>query len=655
MHRSNEPRSPFLDEPHSEPAEPPAEQPLLVEVDDAGEWETHIFDRIFVRAGPPPSHHKWEADQRIGLEVKLLDLETHRFLSTPPDVQLYSPRSSSLTLSDDGWSALNSLNWPHNVLPRFGTCTCSTGTGARVPLPPTAEGEVEKRKWEVRYAAQVRVVERVEEEEGGKKGKGKGRMWGGAAKAQRERTKERFFLIPFTYSPGSTPSSSQLLRVPPEYLPLDLRAEADAKTKRWSPSLAKKKQEAVQLTLVEDGYESAAAEDWTIQDLSLHARVLTPSTTSPAKIAYTVRLSFGTRVYPAASRFIYNLQALVKASTSSVTAAEASFQAPFRTTLVLEERTTVVATDPVRPLVQTVMQDVRQLPLRLGSGITAAQHEQVYDDRPSVKSCSRLADDNGLSRGARAEEVFLEWKGVVEVPGQQRKGEVVFEWELPERARGCRVEKRYDLVASISLPSLPSFAFSEHHLAATNPSAALSDIPLVVRIPDIRVDLPAPPSSPTPAAGASSSSTAPARGGGVEVDAERYPTLAALYGGTRAGSSRGGGGGSAREWRDGAAPPAYGVEDALAAPPPSALDFKADPPRAAGTVEPAPPSYPGPSSSSSFASFAPLSPPPPVEPASEAPPSWDETVRDDMIDDWVAASAVFGLDEEEEEGRTRTS
>ncbi|GAA6006583.1 uncharacterized protein JCM10292_005998 [Rhodotorula paludigena] len=439
---------------------------------------------------------------------------------------------------------------------------------------------------------------------------------------------------------------------------------------------------------LEDGYM--------LDSLKLIHRITTPSApssssspahdtpTPPPSLAYTFRVSLGTHPQPVHA-FVRPLQS----------------EQPLSATFTVLRVTTLraVETKPGLILRSPIQHEEALVEMR------TTQRKVVTE----LRFISGAEGDN-----IRAEEVFLDFDGSIEVPrtpsnGDERgdtkgKGKEKMRDEgsdqrqegLLPRVRSCNIEVRYDLVAS--------FRFSDKSAAQE------------IRATDVRLDLPASLSDPVQRVNGIASITNGPDGGGsqVEVDAARFPALAALYGGTPSASSssvpvtsasattprytagaRGTAGAPLPPYEPtpGATPTIADSKDSLRAQPVVAQDSGAalpPPSYAARDESGAASGQPGAETTDraaasersggrgSFASrflraargsrssavssepnaapgtmrstATPAGPPPPVDepaPVHEAPPTWEETVRDDMMDDWVAASVAFGGDDEE--------
>ncbi|GAA6021703.1 hypothetical protein JCM10207_008549 [Rhodosporidiobolus poonsookiae] len=230
-----------------------------------------------------------------------------------------------------------------------------------------------------------------------------------------------------------------------------------------------------------------------------------------------------------------------------------------------------------------VSSESEQIELRLRG--TGEFSSSVEVKEMEVRLDQRIVSELDAPR-ERGEEVFIDVMGSLEArdPRNGDKPSGLF-----DRVRTCRIEVRYDLWATFTL-------------------GADGSAPVAICVTDVRLDLPAARASPLRL---TDSKTA---GPSVAVDSERYPALAALYGGTRSVATSSSSSAPAPPPEptgtldDGtAAPPAY--EPSSTSPPPDTLDRK---------------SPGGPSSSAS--------PPPPAAADSfpaPLPPSWEDTVVSD--------------------------
>ncbi|GAA5904889.1 hypothetical protein JCM6882_003234 [Rhodosporidiobolus microsporus] len=594
-------------------------------VGKGGETERFCADRFTVTTNPPLSSAgtvlhpndllmldiatdgvapscKFKA--RMVGESETAGVETHRFLATHAGSFLPSAHTPT-----------PSLVWELR-LPAFPTCTCHTTRNT--PLPSTSSGSVEGKEWRIKYYVEVLLYE-----QGGGKGKGKG-------KGKALPTTETIYLIPFTF-------------------------EIKSEIFRWSAG-----RQIVDHVVTDLELESSNPEDLSVKSIELRHELLTcpsPSDCPRINLSYRLLVSFGVRHYPSLSRFLDYL--------SSATPTLSLF---------LEHCTVLEEYDPIRPLDPVKLAQTNVVFIRERHDDADEGGRTVENKEGKVKCEMAMVGKRGEKKLERAEEVLLEFEGSFEVLGLKKlrksaRDPKANEKDLEKFAKveTCKVRTRYDLQAVVSITGRK---------------------PLVITSQDVRIDLPPAESSTS---GPSFTALPQLSGLSVAVDAERYPALAALYGGTRLSPSLSGSGGAAAGGSGSGAVagpsrqraeqgddqlPMYEPPSASDPPPPRDEKRSAGPPppssAPSAATDAAPPSYPGPTPSatstrdrlplasmfSSTSSVVVLPPPPPPPPqpsppppppppapaAPEAPPTWEETVRDDMIDDWVAASAVLGED-----------
>ncbi|GAA5823950.1 hypothetical protein JCM11251_003355 [Rhodosporidiobolus azoricus] len=356
-----------------------------------------------------------------------------------------------------------------------------------------------------------------------------------------------------------------------------------------------------------------------------------PSATSNASpqqaptFKYRFTTSFGTRRYPSVQPFVQRLSSLRSCATIKIDKVA---------TLRWNDGMGGGGKEQVREgmLVRPFVKGEK------GMGEEAKLEREIRNEQGEVVCEMRMVSGEGKeAKDVRAEDVAIVFEGEVEVFPCDGEGGMTGK---VQRVRTCLVEVRYDLTMTFTLQTPTSSTYSApepvtHSLTAT----------------DVYFYLPASLASPAYDPSASSTtlgSSAPSFA--VEVDREEYPALAALYGGT---SSQGGEAAHVVEARQrpddlpayhagGSIPPAVdtksseGLREVSLPPPRSAPPVYAEPSLLAG------PSFSAPSCPS--ASFPDTVP----ELEQELPPTWEDAVRDDMVDDWVAANAVYG---EEERGR----
>ncbi|GAA5894127.1 hypothetical protein JCM6882_007990 [Rhodosporidiobolus microsporus] len=371
--------------------------------------------------------------------------------------------------------------------------------------------------------------------------------------------------------------------------------------------------------------ESSDATDLRIKQIELRHRITTPSdnvttttsATSPASphLTYRLSVSFGTRRYPSVQPFQQRLAVLDSSVTLKVERVT--------TTTWMDGYKGGQGKEQVREGLLVRDPNASGLEAK-GKGKGGDGAREVRNERSEVRCEIRMVNGdlravNGKGgKDVRAEDVALVFEGNLDIV--PREGEKV------QRVRTCLIEVRYDITATFSLTTF----------SPTSPP-----ILETITATDIRLDLPSDLASPS-----YNPSAPPPAPSGVAVDAERYPALAALYGGTRpqAGPSSSGGarpeGLPAYEAGDAAPPfprdeknpagPSSPVPDAPAPPPEYTAPHQ--PPVSISAASAPPPAFSAASPSSSSSQVV----------GSDHPPTWEETVREDMAEEWVAASAVYG-------------
>ncbi|BGP26670.1 hypothetical protein Rt10032_c11g4388 [Rhodotorula toruloides] len=273
---------------------------------------------------------------------------------------------------------------------------------------------------------------------------------------------------------------------------------------------------------------------------------------------------------------------------------------------------------------------------------------QLRNVRYKVEHDMRLVGPPG-ERGVRAEEVFLKFEGHLVLQQDSSWQDAL---ALAPRVKSCNIEVWHDLIVTFQLsPDTQGVS---------------------MRVRDVRFDLPASLAHPHDHRTSSEQSTSQSS---VQVDPGRFPALAALYGGTRtsipgvAGPS-----GSSRPRDDGQLPPYVPPEGAAT----GLVDAKASLESSTSVSGAAPPSYdavassPAASTSTSAprtsiirgmfgrrtfiadpalssSSSCPHIPAYGATPSSaldtvlarDAPPSWEETVREDLAEDWLPAAVAY--------------
>ncbi|GAA5858911.1 hypothetical protein JCM8547_007152 [Rhodosporidiobolus lusitaniae] len=469
------------------------------------------------------------------------------------------------------------------TLPLVATCQCEAPAAA---LPSSSGGVREERDAEGKVGETWRVeyaLELITSEREDAKGKGKGKFRMGSKPLVEKST-----LYPF--SVRAIPSGQTVPPLKP--IPSELKE---------FKSLFKGHEERSRWMLKPD-YEALFLLDIVVASVELRTSAFPPSSTNPStRLHYHARVSFGTHHYPAVTHFLSLLSSQPSFAVFSLTR-EVTLLGPH-----VEDGFGV----PIKRFTERVR--VREVRGGEGGSKRAKKGSLEAENRKGEVKCEmRMVGPFG-ERGSRAEEVFLAFEGDLEIE------------EEVERVRTCRVEVRYDLHAVVYLaPTIERISFTSTNLHLDIPPRSL------------------PASSPE-----------------VEVDSNHFPSLAALYGGSNLATSRSSSappeaGPSRLPVRAGeveAAPPAYAVPSSGTVPagpaPPTYTGRSRTPPSSSSSARTLPfPSAPAAASSSNPLSFS-ASPPSAAEEPPELPPTWEETVQDDMLDDWVAASVVYGEDEGE--------
>ncbi|BGO99929.1 hypothetical protein RTG_00697 [Rhodotorula toruloides ATCC 204091] len=349
-------------------------------------------------------------------------------------------------------------------------------------------------------------------------------------------------------------------------------------------------------------------------------------------LCYKVAVSLGVHTYPGVQQFLAKLRHRAEHDESG----QAAFATLSVERKVRVKRRTVHAHFDQPPLITTE-------PCRVSSN----RHDwspKLRNVRYKVENDLRLVGPPG-ERGVRAEEVFVVFKGNLVL---ERDSSWQDATAFGPRVKSCNIEVWHDLIVSFQLsPGSP---------------------PVSMRVPDVRFDLPASLAHPDDHRKSTEQFSSHSS---VQVDPGRFPALAALYGGTRASSSAAAGSsGSSRLRDDGQLPPYVPAEGAT----PTLVDAKAALESSASSSAAAPPSYdavassPGPSTSAPrrtsivrgvgrfFVSGPSLAssttaqipaygatPPSALDTvlARDAPPSWEETVREDLAEEWLPAATAY--------------
>ncbi|BGP34314.1 hypothetical protein JCM10296v2_006129 [Rhodotorula toruloides] len=362
-----------------------------------------------------------------------------------------------------------------------------------------------------------------------------------------------------------------------------------------------------------------------------HSQYYEPSQPS---LCYKVAVSLGVHAYPGVQQFLKEIRHRAEHDESD----QAAFVTLSVERKVRVKRRTVHAHFDQPPLIATET-----------CRVSSNGHDwspELRNVRYKVENDMRLVGPPG-ERGVRAEEVFLVFKGDLVL---ERDSSWQDATALAPRVKSCNIEVWHDLIVSFQLsPDTP---------------------PIWMRVPDVRFDLPASLAQPDDHRQSTEQSSSHSS---VQVDSGRFPALAALYGGTRASSSTATGfSGSQRPRDDGQLPPYVPPQGAA----PALVGAKAPLESSTSPLTAAPPSYdavassPGPSTfaprqtsiirgmfgrrtfiadPASASSSAPQIPAYGSAPASaldtvlarDAPPSWEETVREDLAEEWLPAATAY--------------